>query len=191
MTPLPVLRQKLAPLGFVGVIDPDEEVTMGNWEDDGGNACSGGGIDCAADVADDSDSTYVQNEEILMAFCGGSEEVRNIRFGFENPTDDPSGSETIIVNTRARYSTSGTNNPAASMVVRLYELTTLRGTASSDALTTSFQTFSWNLSQSIIDSVTNWDDIRVDVEVTVCEDDGADIRAQIAFIEIQFNDPRS
>ncbi len=170
---------------FIGVIDPDQEVAVTNWEDDAGTSCAS--ADCAADIADDSDSTFIQNHEILMAFCGGSEEVRNCRFGFDNPDPSPTGEETVIVNLRARYQTPGGNGDTASVVVRIYEGASLEHTFSSQALTTSLVDYVFAFPEAVKNNIGDWDDIQIDLEITVCEIDGADMRCQFAKMEIEFD----
>ena len=184
MTPMLGRLAGVAP-EFIGELDPDEEVVMGNWEDDAGSACSGA-TDCAVPVADDSDTTFVQTELInTMGGCA-SPEVRNIRFGFDDPAVPPTGAETVNVRVTARYTTAGMNGDTGSMVVKIYELTTLRHTFGSVSLTTSFVTHVEGVPQSVKDAIGDWDDIRVDVEHTLCEEDGADMRGQVSKIDIQF-----
>ncbi len=178
--PLPSMRQKTRPKGFIGTIKPDADIAKANWEQETGDT-----TDIFESIDDDVSSTFIRTDEITMAFCGGSEEDRTCRFDMEAPATAPSGAEQINVRVRARYNSSG-SNPAIVMTVRLYEVSTLRATKATDNLTGSIILYPWILSQAQKDAVGNWNNVRIDVAMSICEDDGDPIRGEIEEEDIVF-----
>lgn len=189
MSPIISRPMRLAS-NFTGTLDPDSEVAVGVWRDDTDTLCSGAAV-CEDDVADASDSTFVQTEIInTMAGCA-SAEIRDIRFGMDNPSPLPRGGETVVLTVRARYTTAGSNGDVGEMRVRLYEggnEVKLWPTSGWTSLTTSWADYAETLStQTKRDMLGKWNDARVDVEIRLCEEDGADMRGQIAKIDIDFS----
>lgn len=175
-----MMRPKTTQAAFIGTLKPNVDIAKVNWEDE-----LGGTTNIFNSIDDDSASTFIITDEILMAFCGGSEEQRTCRFHMSNPSPLPSGAEDVTVRVRARYKSSA-SNPSIDMTIKLFQGGTLKATSSLSALTGSHVWYIDFLTQAQKDSVSDWTDVRVDVDMSICENAGDPIFGEIEEMEITF-----
>ena len=177
-------QPRATPKGFIGVLAPDADIVTTNWD----NESASGSLYDHCD--DGSDSTYVVNDELLMAFCGGSESTWNFRLAFENPATNPSGAESIIVYVRARIDGAASGpSVTATMQLDMWNNTSfVQAQIGTHSLTTSWQDFAWVLSQTQKDAMFgNWSGLRLDVELTMCEDVGDYVVVNVSDIYVDFS----
>jgi hypothetical protein len=184
MTPI-FARPRVTQPAFVGTLKPNGDVNKTNYKNK---------LDCTTNIYqsidDDSASTYITTDEILMATCDGTPEVRTCRFDMTNPSPAPNGAESVSVRVRARYN-SAEADPSIDMVIKLYESTTLIATGGTEALTGSHVWYILFLSQAQKDAVSNWNNVRIDASMTICEgtdagSGGGSIKGEIEEEEITF-----
>jgi hypothetical protein len=171
--------------GFIGTIYPNGDTTITNWEDE-----SAGTTNLYSHVNDGSDSTYVQTDEIVMSFCGGSESSRILKFAFDNPSSEPSGSESTIIYVRAKLNGYGSSQNAT-MQMRMYDNTTLvQDQSSTHTLTTSWVWYAWvltNAERHAYADTHNWSDFQLRLDFTICEDSGDSVRVAVSEIYVNFS----
>ena len=177
-------KQKTGQPGFIGTIVPNGDVVTTNWEDEGGATS-----DLFDSVDDSSDSTYNITDGILMAFCGGSEVTRNIRWAFENPSTNPSGVESTIVYVRARISGVGAD-PTVTMQLDAWDGTTYKfAESSTHTLTTSWAWYAWvwTTAERVVFADLGWSGFRLDCDFTICEDTGDWVYVEISQVYVDFS----
>lgn len=165
------------------VLKPDLDVSVSGWEGD-----DDGTTDLHDYVNDDLDSSYVRRQTPSLQECSGGTDNFAVEFGIENPTEDPTNVDTVVVRVRARYALPFGGGGEATMRIRLRENTTTIATRSGISLTTSFVWYDDVLSDSEIDSVGDWTNLRILADADVCVDSvGDEINFEVAEMELDIN----
>lgn len=172
------------PIQFFGPFDItlDEEITadsdnlVATWEDEGGATTN-----IFQSVNSNNDATWAELRSVNHMTSGGDPNTRTLRFNMEDPSDQPpSTDQTVEVRCRIRWvDVFGGANPDAGdpdVRVALREGATQRAITSRQTLITSFADHSLVLNATEIGSVTDWDDLNVQMQF---EANGIDIDEEI------------
>jgi hypothetical protein len=163
LTTVPVLDETV-------FADNDDVVSV--WEAD-----DGGTTDIFEHVDSESDADHVELRSANHIVTSGS---RSLRFFMQNPSAAPSPTQTVDLRARCEWiDVFGSANPDAgdpNIVISLFENTTLRAASSAVAITETPVDYSLILSEAQINSVTDWDDVRMQM---VFEASGIDIDEEV------------
>jgi len=134
---------------------------------------------------DNSDADFVRSTD-SAAVCS-STDTYNFEVALADPTGPPSGRLFQGMRFRYRVRKVQTDTGTVSVTVRLKELTTTRVTSSVGSIGTSWTTYTKTLTASEIETIGNHNDLRMQVEVVVCNDlDFNTIRGECAWLEVEY-----
>lgn len=137
----------------------DADDLVAQWEDEGGATTN-----LWQSVNADSDATYVTLVGPSVIVESGS---RSLRFGLENPSAAPSSDQTVELRIRCEWiDVFGAANPDAgdpNITIRLIEGATTRAATSAQQISEAPAEYSLFLSESQINSVTDWDDLYAEM----------------------------
>ncbi len=177
LRPAPVASQEMVPDAVVG---------SPVWEDDAG-ATSNAAL--VAAVSTQTDSDYVLPQVPGLSVCPTTEND-SIEFGLENRTGDPPYGlvDTVVVECHMRYALPIGGGGTATARMRLREGTTTRATRTGINLTTGFVEYTDVLSATEIDSISDWDNLRIIVDADVCVTSiGDEISFEVSQMRLDIN----
>ena len=179
MSPFP-LAGVLAPILGSGqsldeTIWADFDTTTAGWEDEVGNTTN-----LHDSVNSENDSLYV----ILSSWILNTTE--RIVFGLEDPSGEPTPNQSVEVFVRAEYLENFEVLPTApTMTIRFDENGTQRATSSALSLTKSPADYSFFLNTTQINSVTDWNDVEMDILFDNTANTGVDEEAKFQIYEVR------
>lgn len=161
---------------FIGTIRPDgDQSTVGwtttpLWSD--------------LDESSPDDSTT----EVLHRFTSDVQEVSEFEVTLSNPATTPTARETVTLRTRFWLELINNGVTEKDVKIELKEGAVVRKTINAVASTIGYVTNISALSQAEKDSITDWDNLRVNVEFTVTGDDPIAVSdAFVTWIELEFS----
>lgn len=160
--------------GFTGTLRPDSDVdNPGSWTSTEGDLHS-----AVDESSPDDDTSYVSKTH-----TGDTESSYTFEVGLSNPGEDPSGSETVTVRVRSKRTDDFSSGSSASIQGKVMEGTTQIDTFQFTEGST------WQTNETTVDlsSVSNYDDLRLEVTATLQGGSGFDtVTVRITWMEVEF-----
>lgn len=188
MTPFPLFGPP------VGILAEEEVIietlwaatddAVGGWEDEGGAT-----TDLWQSVDSESDADFVTLSTPVVVSGTSS-----LRFIVDIPSDDPSSKQTVFAQVRCEWiDVLGAANPDAgdpSLTIRIKEgATTVRSSQVHSPITTTPTDYEAFMTEAEINSVTDWSDIRVEMEFDVAGiDTDEEVNYRVYEVRIEFQE---
>lgn len=162
---------------------------VGGWENESGQASNPPTVVLAESVDSESDADYV-TLSIPVVTSGTS----SLRFIQDIPSQDPSSKQTVFAQVRCEWiDVLGAANPDAgdpSLTIRIKEgATTVRSSQVHSPITTTPTDYTAFMTEAEINSVTDWSDIRVEMEFDVAGiDTDEEVNYRVYEVRIEFQE---
>ncbi|KKL57799.1 hypothetical protein LCGC14_2231780 [marine sediment metagenome] len=163
---------------FVGRIHPDSDIDTSGWT-------STPLFEKLDEVTPDDASTEITSGTVSSVCLSNT--VHDFEVGLSNPTLTPTGGEEVTLKIRAWLHEVSGVVIIKDLRVQLKEGANVRATLNT-VLSLSYTTESLVLSQAEKDSITDWDNLSVNVRTTLCmENPGGSAHSHVTWIELDFS----
>ncbi len=163
---------------FVGRIHPDSDIDTSGWT-------ATPLFEKLDEVTPDDASTEITSDTVTSV-CP-SHTVYDFEVGLSNPTLTPTGGEVVTLKIRAWLDEVSGVALTKGLRVQLKEGASVRATLNT-GLSSSYTTESLVLSQAEKDSITDWDNLSVNVRTNFCmQNIGDNVHSHVTWIELDFS----
>ncbi len=165
---------------FIGSINPDGNIQTSDWSTPLWEKISDSQQSEPDDATTQTTSSSIQNADNPESF--------DFEVTMSNPATTPVGSETVKVRVRIYVDMSLGSLIEDDLKIQLKQGTTVKATRNTSVNTGSYSTKALTLSQAEKDSITDWNDLRVLIEIN-CQvtDEGDEGVGKCTWVDINFS----